>query len=172
MRVPASICFGSMHRSAEQENQQLHGDLVHHHRAQDFVDVETRLEEAGDRAPERSGEEADDQRQRGEQPRRKRSAQAERERRRRDRADEDLPLRADIDHAGAKGDADADGDDQQRRGAGQRAEQRGLTAERAVDHGAVSFNRVRAEDQQQHAAGSERQQDGDDGSEGDDEVAA
>ena len=68
-QVGAGGDAGRVHqRAADQQVHQLQGDGVHHHRAEDLVDLQAGLEDAGDEAPDRAGQKAHQQRAGDQQP--------------------------------------------------------------------------------------------------------
>ncbi len=106
---------GIDHRSAQQEVHQLHGDGIHHHRAQDFIDVEISFEIPRNSAPDRPTQKSCQHGKRDHQPARQ-TGEGQTHPGRQERADDHLPFPADVDHIAAEGDADADRNQQQRRG--------------------------------------------------------
>ena len=139
------------HHPAEQETHQAHGDLVHHDRRKDLVDVAVGLQRTGHGSPQPPGQRAGDDAGGDERPRRP-IGQRQGQGGGGQAAEDELAFAADVGHAGAEGHADAGAHKKQGRGLDHRAGDRVHAAERALDQRGVSGDRVGAQRQQHHRA--------------------
>ena len=138
-------------RPAQQKIHQAQRNLVHHHRGENLVYAQTRLQQTRNAAPNkpccRPANQGQRQQNQGWQ-----IAKPHTECGGGQRPNNDLPFAPNIDHAAPKCDAYAQTHQQQWRGLGQRLRDAAYVAQRTLYQSAIGFKRVGAQQQQQQDA--------------------